>query len=96
MRECTQVSVFGAFMYVCMMYIHGWVCVYMHVCIMYAWLYARVRVCVVLVIMCVWLRVAVFWTRLVRSGPVAGDPDPIRIRAVVDPIHRQFEDRSMG
>jgi len=28
-----------------------------------------------------WLRVTVFWIRSVRSGLVAGDPDPIQIRA---------------
>ena len=53
--------------------VHVCLCVYIEECI-------RVRgyVCVNL---CVWLRVAVFRIRLVRSGPVAGDPDPIRIRA---------------
>ena len=33
----------------------------------------------------VWLRATAFRIRLVRSGPVAGDPDPIRIRARCGP-----------
>jgi len=42
------------------------------------------------------LRVTAFRVRLVRSGPVVGDPDTIQVRAVVDPIQWGFEDRSMG
>ena len=47
-----------------------------------------VPVCVctcVRVSLSVWLRVAVFRIRLVRSGPVVEDPDPIRIRARCGP-----------
>ena len=32
-----------------------------------------------------WLRATAFRIHLVRSGPVAGDPDPIRIRARCGP-----------
>ena len=49
--------------------------VYMYVC-------GCVPLCVytcVCVSSCVRLRVAAFWIRLVGSGPIAGDPDPIRI-----------------
>ena len=35
--------------------------------------------------LCVRVRVAAFQIRLVRSGPVAGDPDPIQIRARCGP-----------
>ena len=69
-----------------------YVCMYVYACIR---VYVRVRVYVRmhvwvfsmhLYLFDVWLHATVFGTRLVRSGPVAVDSDPIQIRAVVDPI----------
>ena len=67
--------------------VHVCLCVYIEECI-------RVRgyVCVS---SCVWLRITVFWTRLVRYGPLQEIRTRFGFVLVVDPIHRRFENRSM-
>ena len=69
-------------------------CMYMgvHVCVrVLVWVFR-----VYLYIFMCWSRATVFRVRLVRSEPVAEDLNPNRIRAVVDPIHKQSEDQCMG
>ena len=67
--------------------VHVYICVYVVECI-------RVRgyVCVS---SCVWLRVAVFRIRLVRSGPLQETRTRSGFVLVVDSIRRKFEDRLM-
>jgi len=86
------------FKYACML-------VYIFTCLR---IYAGVHICLHVYIMecihvrgyfcvrsCVWLRVAVFRIRLVRSGLLQEIRTRFRFVLVVDPIHRRFEDRSM-
>jgi len=62
-------------------YLYMYVCGYTRMCP-----YACVGVKHVFLFICMcWLRAIVFRIRSVRSGPVAGDPDPIRIRARCGP-----------
>ena len=77
-------------MYICVyayrcMHVGIRICVRMHVWVlsMYLCLYV-----------CVWLCATVFRIRLVRSGPL--QETRFGFVLVVDPIHRRFEDRSMG
>ena len=74
-------------MYVCaclFMYVYAYMFVCTCGCLARIYIYLYVR-----------LRASVFRVRLVRSGPVAEDSDPIRIRVVLDPTHRRFEDLSL-
>ena len=60
-------------------------------------------VCIVLCVsvnsyssLCVRVRVTAFQIHLVRSGPLLETRIRSGFMLVVDPIHKQFEDRSMG
>ena len=79
-------------------------CREVYVCV-YLYTYVGVRVCVEILesvfsvylylIMC-WLRATVFRICSVRSGPLQETRTRSGFVLVVNPIHRQFEDRSIG
>ena len=84
-------------MFGCMNASHMYI-VYVYICMyrgVYLYMYVGVHICVrvlvwVLIVylclyVCVWLRVTGFRIYSVRSGPVAVDSDPIRIRARCGP-----------
>jgi len=79
--------------YVFWVYMCARVC--MHVCKRMYVVYVCVRV-YIRVSSWVGLCIVAFRTRLVRSGPVARDPDPIRIRARWGPNTLAIENRPMG
>ena len=91
MWVCLQVSMrelMGPYdVYVCM---NSFTCMYSIVC-MCTWVYTYVSVCTCRCSVYLYLYVSVrlcgtvFRTHSVRSGPVVGDPDPIRIRACCGP-----------
>ena len=102
MRECVFIYRHGYvyIMHYIGMYRCMYISVYVYVCMvvslyricMCTWVYTYVSVCSGVCLACIYiysyvrLHATVFRVRLERSGPVAGDPDSIRIRAVEDPI----------
>ena len=80
--------------------------IYMYCCVcLYMYVYMSVHVCVSMHMwvfsMYLYLFVCVGYVPqhfVLRwdPNPASGDPDTIRIHAVVDPTHRRFEDRSIG
>ena len=87
-------------------YMYIYVCIEVYVCVYsYRCMHVGIRVCIYMQVwvlslyLCLYVCVGcvlqyfgpVWWD----PNPATGDPDPIRICALVDPIHRWFEDRSM-
>ena len=80
--KCAQINVRCVGIYISSVYLRVYLYMYVRGCTR-LYLYARVGVKHVFMFICIfWLCATTFRIRSVRSGPVAGDPNPIRIRAL--------------
>ena len=79
--------------------------IYMYCCVClytYVYVYAYMFVCTCGCLACIYIYLYVLVACYSVSDSfgeirtVAGDPDPIQVQVVVDPIQWEFEDRCMG